>query len=261
MSYGSVTGESPALTFATAMDERDRYEAEARGYLSHAKVVFPDGRTYPVVFYDTVRLTQDLEHEVAEGGACVADPGMIVVPSVTLEHMESAVRQLSGIGFFDALTPEPTPTAVAADRPRLSYSAGIESAPGNPFGAAELVIEPDGSARLDHRRHGEHRAWTGTIDGAVLDRVLAALERGGFPDVPRHPVPAGATMRRLVVTPADGEPRGALVAWHAAKDLPGYDEAFAALDSLARQMSMDSYQAAPDVLEPAVSDLRSVDQA
>ena len=96
----------PRLTFAFPMDEREQYEAEARGYLSHAKVVLANGRVHPVVFYDHVRLGQDLEHEVGEGRVYVADPGMIVLEAVTMENMHAAVRELAGTGFFDALVPE-----------------------------------------------------------------------------------------------------------------------------------------------------------
>jgi hypothetical protein len=141
---------------------------------------------------------------------------------------------------------------------RIEYATGLENAPGDPFGRTELVIEPDGAARLEHRHVGRHRAWTGRIDPQVLERLQAALERAGFPNVARHPVPAGATIRTLVAE-RDGSREGVHVAWHAAKDLPGYDEAFAILDSLVRQMSEDTVKAAPDSLPPAVAELRRVE--
>jgi hypothetical protein len=54
------------------------------------------------------------------------------------------------------------------------------------------------------------------------------------------------------------ERRGVQVAWHAAKDLPGYDEAFGILDSLVRQMSEDTVAAAPDTLPASITELRRV---
>jgi hypothetical protein len=94
------------LVFQSPFDDRAQFEAKARGYLSHVLVEMSDGRRYPVVFYDCVRLAQDLEAEVAEGRACVADAGMIVLPEVSLEHMRAAVQQLVGEGFFERLVPE-----------------------------------------------------------------------------------------------------------------------------------------------------------
>lgn len=97
--------EYPLLVFESPFDERAQYEAKARGYLSHAMVQQSDGTTYPVVFYDTVRLAQDLEYEVSIGKMCVADVGMIVLPDVTLENMRIAVNKLTDEGYFKGLKP------------------------------------------------------------------------------------------------------------------------------------------------------------
>jgi hypothetical protein len=149
------------------------------------------------------------------------------------------------------------PLAVPPHGVRYEYATGLENAPSDPFGRTELAIEPDGAARLDHRHVGRHRAWTARVDPQVLERLQATLERAGFPNVASHPVPAGAAIRTLVAE-RHGVREGVHVAWHAAKDLPGYDEAFAILDSLVRQMSEDTVKAAPDTLPPAVVDLRRV---
>lgn len=90
----------PRLVFAYDFDERAAFEAEGRGYLSYAHVALPDGSRCPVVFYDPVRLHQDLEEEAARGTPFVAEPGMIVVPNVTLGNMEKAVSKLYEAGFF-----------------------------------------------------------------------------------------------------------------------------------------------------------------
>lgn len=95
----------PQLLFETPFDERAQDEAAARGYLSHVKVRQSDGRTYSVVFYDCVRLQQDLEYEVEVGRMCIAELGMIVVPEITLDNIRTAVETLSDEGYFDGLTP------------------------------------------------------------------------------------------------------------------------------------------------------------
>jgi hypothetical protein len=78
----------------------------------------------------------------------------------------------------------------------VRYSVGNEHDPGDPWGRSELVIQADGSARLDHHfsRGREPRAWAGRVDAAALGQLLAALDRAGFPAVPpmkREPIVHG----------------------------------------------------------------------
>jgi hypothetical protein len=143
---------------------------------------------------------------------------------------------------------------------RLEYHAGLDGAPGDPFGRTEFAVTADCRARLVHRHLGRVRAWTGTIDARTLEAAWAALLRGGFPHVPRHPVPGGSALRVVIAHGADGA-QSATVAWHAARDLPGYDAAFPILDSIVRQMSEDTVQAAPDTLPPVVSELVPMNKA
>ncbi len=96
----------PRLVFKYPFDEAAAYDAEARGYLPYSSVELSNGARYPVVFYDPVRLQQDLEVEVGEGRAFIAEPGMIVVPEVTLARMQHAIERLLQEGFFDSLRSE-----------------------------------------------------------------------------------------------------------------------------------------------------------
>src|SRR5262249_36571587 len=50
----------PRLAFRYPFDEAAASDAESRGYLSYAFVESRNGTRYPVVFYDPVRLQQDL---------------------------------------------------------------------------------------------------------------------------------------------------------------------------------------------------------
>jgi hypothetical protein len=95
----------PMLIFDTPFDERAQMEAKARGYLSNTYVQQSDGSRFPVVFYDCVRLAQDLEYEVSVGRMCVADIGMIVLPEVTLDKMRIAVSRLTAEGYFQQALP------------------------------------------------------------------------------------------------------------------------------------------------------------
>lgn len=54
-----------------------------------------NGKRHRLFFYDPVRLRQDLEEEIRQGRAAVAEHGLIVVPEVTKENIEKALlRQL-----------------------------------------------------------------------------------------------------------------------------------------------------------------------
>ena len=53
--------DKPRLKFAYPFDDRAAFEAENRGYWGHSYVEFSNGRKCPVVFYDAVRLAQDLD--------------------------------------------------------------------------------------------------------------------------------------------------------------------------------------------------------
>ena len=90
----------PKLSFDSPFDERAQFEAKSRGYLSNVYVRQRDGSKCSVVFYDCVRLAQDLEYEVSTGRMCVAEIRMIILPEVTLDYMRIAVSKLTAEGFF-----------------------------------------------------------------------------------------------------------------------------------------------------------------
>jgi hypothetical protein len=107
MSSSSV--KPPQIFGLIEFDDRAQAEAEARGYLSHIFVKQADGKLYPVVFYDCVRLAQDLEYEVSTGRMCIADPGLIIVSAVTLSNIVTAIEKLNEEGFFSNFVPVSEP--------------------------------------------------------------------------------------------------------------------------------------------------------
>lgn len=95
--------ESPTfakLVFEHGMDERDELEAQMRGYRSHVWIEMSDGSRHRITFFDPVRLTQELKQETRLGRPFVCEPGLIVIPEVTMEYMEKAARTLADEGFF-----------------------------------------------------------------------------------------------------------------------------------------------------------------
>src|SRR5438128_6881011 len=109
-------------------------------------------------------------------------------------------------------------------RGRIRYSVGNPHKPGDPWGRSDLEIDTDGATRLAHQSRQGQQAWTGRF--TALEELFAALERAGFPDFPRHPVTAGATVCLLSVGDST-----AYIAHHEAPRLAGYDAAFRLLDT------------------------------
>ena len=100
-----IANPKPRLIFEGGFDERDAFESKARGYRSHVWAELADGERYPLVFYDAVRLQQDLQDMTKVGSPYIAESGLIVLQEVTKDNMELAVARLFEEGFFDSLRP------------------------------------------------------------------------------------------------------------------------------------------------------------
>ena len=87
--------------FEDGFGERDAFEALSRGYRSHVWAELDDGSRYQLTFFDVTRLAQSLEVECKDGRPFFTEPGLIIVPEVTLAHMEAAARALAAEGFFE----------------------------------------------------------------------------------------------------------------------------------------------------------------
>lgn len=90
------------VVFPEGFDERAAFEAPSKGWLS-AQVEMKDGRSYAVYFTDPARLQQDLDENAQLGKPYLAEPGLIVLPQVTVEAVQDTVRALCVQGFFDHL--------------------------------------------------------------------------------------------------------------------------------------------------------------
>jgi hypothetical protein len=113
----------------------------------------------------------------------------------------------------------------------LVYAFGCENDPSNPFGRCTLTLYADGRLELDNRARGQAHAWTATIDGRILADLIKLLDSAGFPVVPPHQIPPGAT-RSLLVRIRGQQTQTPLTGFHEARKMPGYGEAYHLLDSL-----------------------------
>jgi hypothetical protein len=122
-------------------------------------------------------------------------------------------------------------------RGRLTYSVGNEHNPANPFGRRELIVEPGGAARLDQYRVGQHTSWSGVVPHETLERLWAALDQAGFPEVdrPERLLP-DATMCSIAVLGPDGGEAVAQLEFHTAHKLLGYAEAVRLLETIGQTL-------------------------
>ena len=95
----------PRLIFKEEFDDRFAFEVAQKGWCGIAVVELPNGDRREVFFYDPVRLAQDLEVGMRSGEPFIAEPGLIVIPEVTLTYMNEAVNRLFDKGYFESLTP------------------------------------------------------------------------------------------------------------------------------------------------------------
>jgi hypothetical protein len=142
------------------------------------------------------------------------------------------------------------------NRDVIHYTVGSEHSPSDPFGRSSLVIQVDGSARLDQYTRAACSAWTGKLATSALDELWRGLEHAAFPSVPHHPVPADSAIRSLNVGGRDG--KSIHIAYHAAATLPGYRRAFHLLDTVIRQISEDTVKCVPESTDEIVSAIERV---
>ena len=95
----------PRVLFPEGFDERAAFETPLKGWLK-AQVELENGCRYAVYFSDPIRLQHDVEEAVQSERPCFAEPGLIIVPEVTVQTIQDAVQFLWKQGFFASLKAE-----------------------------------------------------------------------------------------------------------------------------------------------------------
>jgi hypothetical protein len=99
------TRSGPRVIFPEGFDERATFETPLKGWLK-AQVELEDGCRYAVYFSDPIRLQQDVDEAVKSERPCFTEPGLIIVPEVTVQAIQDAVQFLWKQGFFASLKAE-----------------------------------------------------------------------------------------------------------------------------------------------------------
>ena len=94
----------PQLVFSVDFDERTAEEVLQKGWFRAAFALMPNGARVPLAFFDPVRLRQEIDAALHSGSSCFAEVCLIVVPEITKECMEAALRELYGSRFFEQET-------------------------------------------------------------------------------------------------------------------------------------------------------------
>ena len=107
----TITTANITYHFPPEFDERAEYEMALKGHLWGGEVELPDGRRFPITFFDPVRLGQDLESAVRHGEPAFVEPALVVIPEVTREGILRTLPVLVRERFFDHLKPVMAPVA------------------------------------------------------------------------------------------------------------------------------------------------------
>ena len=99
------TRSGPRIIFPEGFDERAAFETPLKGWLN-AQIELEDGCRYAVYFSDPIRLQHDVDEAVKSAKPCFAEPGLIIVPEVTVQTIQDAVQFLWKQGFFASLKAE-----------------------------------------------------------------------------------------------------------------------------------------------------------
>jgi hypothetical protein len=260
--------DRPSLGDEVPEDVRTRArELEAATDIPGLRALVTDLARDGITGYDVIVLGDVAGASFDFLGADVATDGH----SVLREHLDEWRDRLNAHGLFstradaeafvqavggDQLVPVGRLRRSAIDPHNvLWFTIGNEHNPGDPFGRVVLTIDDANHLVLEHYARQGNSSCTADVGAGVVDDIRAALARGGFPQVPRHQIPAGATMRQLELV-TDGEPQYAMVEDFFGKQLEGYRDAFAILDSLTLQLTGNAEH---DQLGTPVSNVTRVD--
>jgi hypothetical protein len=87
------------ILWPAGFDEQAQFELPYKGWLSVCAKL-ENGHRYPLYFIDPIRLQQELEDGVQAGKPYFAEPGLIILPEVTVEAIREAVQTLQNQDFF-----------------------------------------------------------------------------------------------------------------------------------------------------------------
>ena len=96
----AIPTQALSIKLPDGFDAQSEFEMTFRGYLPDVVVELSDGTRHRLAFVDLSRLQQTLEDNVSIGRPYYVEPGLVVLPEVTLGTIEQAVHGLHEEGYF-----------------------------------------------------------------------------------------------------------------------------------------------------------------
>ena len=152
------TDVHPRVIFPEGFDARAEEEMPEKGWIG-AVIELPGGSAYPVRFIDTANLLHDLKLGLEGARRCFAEPGLVVLPEVTVDAVRAAALRLWEGGTFDDLAPSAP-----------GIGSGIELSEGgdmDPAIAEYLALGPStfrAVEALETRQSGQAGAWECSLE-------------------------------------------------------------------------------------------------
>lgn len=97
--------EYPKIRFHESFTEADREIMTNRGLVLSVTVEVSCVHRYDITVMDINRVVQEFDGNVSRGWPFFAEPGLIIVPEVTVDAINVAVNALYKRGFFESLKP------------------------------------------------------------------------------------------------------------------------------------------------------------
>lgn len=163
------------------------------------------------------------------------------VPHERAHDAEEVVRFLNGeLAAAWAYHSERDERAVDRERPprsvsiveTIAFDEGDEFAPDAPWGAERLTLSGGGAFKYERRHRGSTEGCRGTVDLAVIRRIEGLIAAAGFPQIPDHRLPPGASAVTLTVVAPGMEPTSLTFHRYFAARVPGYRDLVDALAGL-----------------------------
>jgi len=134
----------------------------------------------------------------------------------------------------------------------IAFEEGDEFAPDAPWGAERLTLSSGGAFTYERRHLGSTEGCRGTVDLAIVRRIEELIAAAGFPQIPDHRLPPGASAVTLTVMTPDVEPTSLTFDRYFAEKVPGYGDlvdVLAGLDAALRSKDPAQIRAAGLTLE------------
>lgn len=81
-------------------DEGTAFDVQNKGWYEMACLKMDDGKSIPLSIWDPVRLTQEVQSDLASGRSFFAEKYLIILPRITEAAIRQTVNQLMHTGFF-----------------------------------------------------------------------------------------------------------------------------------------------------------------